>query len=153
ISLLKLDAGGQILWQKNYKVLNQGAGGSFITPFGNGYAICGNTSDTINTIDNGRIYYMKVDTGGNVMFTKRFPFYKNDGVEFGNLINNNRLLIGSFGFSLIYNDTNDAKIIIIDTMGIIIAQRLFTARNYIKMQSALVVTNGDFIFTGGVIES
>src|SRR5207249_588502 len=70
-----------------------------------------------------------------------------------NLINNNILLIGSFGFSLIYNDTNDAKIIIIDTMGIIIAQRLFTARNYIKMQSALVVTNGDFIFTGGVIES
>ncbi len=149
ILLLRTDNSGNVIWQKDYSVINRQANGLSINSVNHGYVIFGNTTDSTSPLDT-KTYFIRVDTSGNVKFTKIFPFYKNDAFQYAKVINSNRYIFTTFSYAYLVNDTSFAKVSITDSLGNILHQNIFTAQNFVILHSILPLANSDIIFTGTI---
>lgn len=148
--LLRIDQSGNIIWEKKYKVFNRPAFGDFIKKLPNEFLLIGGTSDTANVPEKERVYFIRTDTAGNVKFTKFFPYFKQDLYTAAQYINDNRFIISSFAVSQQYPDTSAAKVIIIDTLGTIIASKNFYSPTLLDNQffSITLAPNRDILLAG-----
>jgi len=148
--LMRIDQTGNIVWEKKYKVFNKSSSGGFVKKLPTSFFLAGRTSDTANVVENTRIFFLRTDTSGNVTFMKFYPYYKQDLYTAAQFINNNRFVISSFAVSQLYQDTSAAKVIIIDTLGNILASKNFYAPSLLDNQffSIIVAQNRDIILAG-----
>jgi hypothetical protein len=139
--LLKNDTSGYTVWQKKY-LLNAYATGGRLTQISNSFIIGGNTIDNYT-----RPYFMRTDLNGDTLFTKIFQLYNDDEyLNSFNVINSNRYVFSIY--SGIPSVDSVARVIVTDSIGNILVQKIFTYGEYARFHTILPLNNGDIIFAG-----
>jgi len=140
--ILKIDSSGELVWQKKYKFSEQTAAYS-IKIIDNMYLVGGATGTVSVTI--GKVYFCKIDSNGNIIFTKIFGTTRDEYFSDMELINENKYVIAmsrDSGSSLY------GKAIVTNSIGDIIAERFFATSSFIIFESILSISNGDLMFAG-----
>lgn len=132
--IAKIDSVGNVLWEKDH-VLNGGNSGG-VNIYQNGYEyIIGCTG----------VWLLKTDSIGNILYFKTIEsIWRNLGSM---RIDNNKYIFATS----IHSDTGgpvNGKVLITDTMGNIIKEKIFPTPDFIDFRSILPMDNGDFVFSG-----
>jgi hypothetical protein len=146
--LLRLDSAGNVIWEKQYKIKNQPAYGNYIKKINSGYFIAGGTYDTLNTLEN-RVYFMRVDTAGNLKYEKVIPYFKSDAFYASLYLNENKFIFSSFTSGPGSFDTASySRVIITDSLGNILVSRNFYGEYYYGYNAITKANNSDIILAG-----
>lgn len=146
--LLRFDSTGGIIWEKQYKISNQPAYGNYIKKINSGYIIAGGTYDTLNTLEN-RVYFMRVDTAGNLKYEKVIPYFKYDEFYASLYLNENKFIFSSFTSGPGSFDTASySRVIITDSLGNILVSRNFYGDYYYGYNAITKANNSDIILAG-----
>jgi len=140
---------GNIVWEKRYKILNGGASGSFVYKLMQGYIFAGAVSDSV-TSNISKIYFSRIDTGGNIFYGKIFPTTQKEYFGDIKILNDNKYII-----ALNRDSANTtifkAKAMVTDSLGNILREKIFSRDDYESFNSVLPVSNGDFVFAGTTV--
>lgn len=150
ILILKMDSAGNIIWEKNFKVFNQPATGHYIKRINSQYFVAGETIDTSASTYNNRLYFIRVNENGELIFSKLFTYYKGDTYFASYVLNNNRYLFSSFTFSepLLQDTSSYSKVILTDSTGNILASRNFYGDYYYGYNAITTANNSDILLSG-----
>ncbi len=146
--ITKIDTSGNLIWEKEYVLYNIGTGLVNIDKINLEYLISGSTADSLNS-GMAVVYFIKIDELGNIKFSKKFEsennwnYYSTDIKK----INENRYLFCSNGYNL-GQDTIITKIFITDSTGNVIHSKKLNDRDYVKLNRAYIINNGDIILAG-----
>ncbi|MBN1632834.1 MAG: T9SS type A sorting domain-containing protein [Ignavibacteria bacterium] len=146
--ITKVDTSGNIIWDKRYSSYSQSmTDGLFIDKINQYYLIGGNTYDS--TLGKWGIGFKRLNSDGNVVFSKHFPELLNDKFDFTDIkaINSNKYLLLYYRFSF-FHDTLLANSIITDSMGNILKSMEFINTTFIILYRSFILNNGDIMFIG-----
>jgi hypothetical protein len=148
--LLHIDYSGNIIWEKKYKIFNRSTHGSKIEINGNHFILSGTTLDTGQYFNKSRPYFMRLDTTGNVLFSKVFPGANEcEDLQDFKITSSNKFIFSSILLLGRYcNDSILAKIFITDSIGNMITSRILTSSQDIELKTILPLSNGDILFSG-----
>jgi len=149
--LLRLDSAGNVIWEKQYKIFNQPAYGGFIKKTNSGYFIAGGTTDSLSSQNRDRLYFIRVDTAGNIKYEKFFSFYEDDYFYASQFINVNKYIFCSLASMYGGSDTSIySKVMITDSLGNILVSRNFYSNIYYGFYSVTTANNSDIILAGSI---
>jgi hypothetical protein len=149
--ITKVDTSGNIIWDKRYSSYNQSmTDGLYIDKINQSYLIGGNTYDS--TSGKWGIGFKRLDSDGNVLFSKFYPQLLNNYYDFCDVkvINPNKYLLLYYRFNNL-NDSQDttlANSIITDSNGNVLKSKEFINTTFIILYRSLILNNGDIMFIG-----
>jgi len=131
---------GDSLWQKSY----DGFQGREIVRINQNYYIGCDSGDS----NKAQISFMKTDSNGDSIFTRRFPVNGRDNYFNSFAIANNKLIFSyardsSFGLANSYG-------LITDLNGNVVNQKVFTNSSFVwgSLRAIVPIANGDILFAG-----
>jgi hypothetical protein len=144
--VMKLDDTGNVQWEKRFFVL-KGSSADVLCRISTGYLIGGTTADT-TTLANDLAYFARIDSNGDLKYTKIFPSFRNELLTDTKVIGNNRFIITTIRDTSNFIDY--ARAMVVDSLGDIVHSKTnFSNGTYEIFHSVLPLTNGDIILTGG----
>lgn len=141
IFLLKVNSLGEVIMDKEYSILGKGSNGFSINIINEQFLIGGSTSDSTGTYTN--TCFLRVDTSGNLLYSKRYNANRNEGFYDMKVISYNKFI-----FTRYRSNPGDSYVMIIDTLGISYNEQSFSLPSYALFRSILLMPNGDFLFSG-----
>ena len=138
IELIKVDTEGTKIWERRFKILNNGAVLTSIAKLKDKYIIFGNSNS---------IFFEKLNLNGFQEFTYVFNDKGTEGLRAAQIINENKFVFSS----QIFPQTGDTMYIrnwISDSSGNILKEKIFKTEGYMDLQSVLPIENTDVLFAG-----
>ena len=146
--LVKTDAQGNLLWQKNYGGHKLDMGWSVLELKDKGYLLHGCTLSKDTT--NQDIYLLRLDKSGNIIWQKTYGSKKDERTtHLLTLFDGNYLLIGE----RIIQDTvdRDSYLLKLDTTGNIIWEKTFGGPRNERTYYGAETKQGDYLITGSIL--
>jgi len=150
--IILVNYSGDVIWEKNFKILNSpGQIANKILYFNGNIYLAGNYTQYDNQ-NNGttNMYLSKIDTNGTILSIHSVYNFKNTEI-FGNMniINQNKIIFTSYN-NIFPDDSNYARILILDSSGIIKKEKyiwsIYKGDNILRCIQPL--SNGNILFTG-----
>ncbi len=144
--VLKIDKFGNLVWNKTYKINNSNTIAYVINKISNRFMIWGGTDDTLNH-QAGRVFFAKLDTSGNVIYSKVIPSLRPEHLRDAQIINESKYVYTSESSSQL-NDTVFSNMRIVDSSGnLLYSNRVFSTDD-LMLLSVVPIENGDILFAG-----
>lgn len=144
---MKINNQGDTIFNKKLLVNQRGGTGLKINLINQSVLIGGGTADTTNSFSVS--YFQKLDTSGNLLFTKIFETNQQEYLYDFKIVNSNQYIftVARYNFA----DSVYAKVFICDSSGNILNQKNFVKDSVYSLFSSIDKSNdGYFIFTGSV---
>jgi hypothetical protein len=146
ILLLGVNSSGNIFLEKRYTVLDKIAFGLRLNQINGQFIIGGGTVTVDSTGTYNSACFIRTDSSGNVLFTKRYDSNRNQGFYDMKIINSNKYIFTRT--RSIINMPLDSYVMIIDSLGNAFNEQSFSLPEFVIFRSILLMPNGDFIFAG-----
>ena len=142
--VIRINDFGNIIWQRRYTILD-GTNGKSIGLLNSGYILSGTATKNLITDPIAEIYFIRLDTNGNIKYSKIFNSGVIETLRNQIIINENKYL---FVISTDSINITNAKLILTDSLGYIQKQMIYPSIKYLYLESAIVSSNNKYIFTG-----
>jgi len=132
VFIMNITDSGEVIWEKRYKIDNQGVAGRSINKLTNGYVV------------GGQLFIMRVNNAGDSLFARRYSTPSSK--YFGDMraVNDNRYVMALSRDSIRFN----GQAWVIDSLGNIVHEKYFSTIEEISFYRVLPLPNGDILFTG-----
>ncbi|HOY30659.1 MAG TPA: hypothetical protein PKW80_02155 [Bacteroidales bacterium] len=143
--ILKLDAGGNVIWQKTYGGANSDLGYSIIQTNDGGYAVSGKYNFTTN---DGDLWVLKIDGSGNIMWQESFNGpYEDNATTIVQTNNGEYVLTGKTYTGL---GSYDVWAIRLNSAGSVVWQKAYGSAEPEQSITMVKTNDGGFVLTGRI---
>lgn len=146
--LTKINDTGGVVWEKKHLVQNRYATIKSIVNITNGYAVGGNSGDSLYTAILANPFYARTDNNGDLLYSKIFFTNVTEYLTAFGKSNDNNFIFSSYRLQQLINDSIYAKLFVIDSVGTIKKQKSISSPDNVIFYSLLPLNNGDIIFAG-----
>jgi hypothetical protein len=140
----KLDSTGQLIWTKYFGDTLYWFGSSVYQTSDSGYIICGYTNDS--TIGGFDILFMKLDSNGDSLWSKRFGGGGNDYLSASEQTGDGGYIL--FGYSNSFSSDYNLLLLRLDANGDSLWQQTFGGSNDEILTHGIICHDGGFAMTG-----